>query len=296
MKAKRPGFSMVEVLVVIAMISVLALMLFPVFGRVQARGREVRCASNLRQLHTATMSFISNSGGVLPSSASTKVHSRSHQDAPWGNVRYTTGWVASHPAGTDGMKSYWWEHGGSNGTFCVRNGTLFPYLGDAGDESVYICPSMQIEARRTFSGEKARVTRSYGMNNRVSGGRYQDIDGVSRIILFADQGFGAMVSGYQYLALAEQASHSDLSPPVTVPGLTFYQRFFRGIDGSIDYRRESVHKADTREVIGEYHGNRPGRNTGTANVIFLDGHVERVSYLYTTNVCLGAWEYGRPVP
>jgi prepilin-type processing-associated H-X9-DG protein len=258
------------------------------FSRVQERGREAKCASNLRQLHTAVMSYISNSGGYLPHSASAQVWSRRQASGPWTASGWVNGWVASSQMNTVNMISYWWEFGGTNGTACIRNGTLFPYLGDAGDEPVYVCPSMLLEARRLYSSAnvQSRVTRSYGMNNRLSEVRYQDIDGLSRMILFADQGFGDMG-----LVPARHLSNTGLAvtDPDPVPataGTTYYKRFSRNLDGSIE---------DGLEFIGELHGRRPGRNTGMGNVIFCDGHVERVSYLFTTNVCLGAWEYGRPV-
>jgi prepilin-type processing-associated H-X9-DG protein len=191
---------------------------------------------------------------------------------------------------TANMISYWWEFGGTNGTACIRNGTLFPFLGDAGDESVYACPSMQVEARRMFSTSdvRSRVTRSYGMNNRVSYRRYQDIDGLSRVILFADQGFGNVGTARCLWNTAGTGvtTPTDPDPTPATPGTIYYKRFSRNLDGSIE---------DGLEFIGELHGRSPGRNSGIANAIFCDGHVERVSYLYTTNLCQGAWEYGKPV-
>lgn len=271
MRIKRLGFTMLELLVVIVIISVMAALLFPVFGRIQERGREVKCASNLRQLHTAAMSYMSNSGGALPLSASAKVFTRNSAGEPW-TISWANGWVASHPMNTDSMRSYW---SGTNGTYCITNGTLFPYLGNVGDESVYVCPSMQREAN------SVKVTRSYGMNNRVSGAAYQGIDGLSRVILFADQGFKL---GTRFLATGD--SGSDAAPTMATPGTVYQQRFSRSFDGSIE---------DGVENIGELHGRKPGLNTGMANVIFCDGHVERVVYTNTVSVCSGAWEYGRPV-
>jgi len=270
---KHVGFTLIELLVVIAVIMVLSAMLFPVVGRMQERGRSAKCVSNLRQLHTASQSYVNSSGGTLPHAASAKKWEKDDagvfQDAGW-----ITGWVASHLAGTVNMKSYWW---GSNSVYCITNGTLFTYLGETGDEAVYLCPTMQKAANDTI--------RSYGMNSQLSGATYADIDGLSRRILFADQGFENMGKA-GYLNLRDSDAWSDPVPVAATNSSPYYQRFFRSIDGSID---------SSREFIGELHGTQPGLNNGMANVIFCDGHVESVAYTQTTNVCSGNWEAGAPV-
>lgn len=286
MTTRQNGFTLIELLVVIAIIGILAMMMMPVFERIQERGREVRCASNLRQLHTATMSFISSSGGTLPLSASAREWSR-YVGTSWQADGWVTGWVHSHPPDTVNMRSFWWEAGGENGTFCIRQGTLFPFLGDEGDEAVYVCPTMMLEARRTFSDERANMTRSYGMNNEVEGKAYQSIDGLSRTMLFADQGFANM--GRQDCLANTGRNLNDNTPTAAVNETKFHQRFRRTIDGSIDIPpRPTSRHANPNEYIGEVH-------RGRANVIFLDGHVERVRYQDTDYVARGNWEYGRRV-
>lgn len=287
------GFTLMELLVVIVIISLLAAMMFPVFGRIQERGREVKCASNLRQLHTAAMNYVNNHGeGRLPVAASEKVYD---YDPSSGEYRtwWRTGWVDSYPSQSDSGRSYWWEAGQSNGTYCIQQGSLFPYLGDAGDESVYVCPTMALKARSVMTdSEEQVVTRSYGMNMDLSRAVYSNIDGLSRKILFADQGFEQMAGASQYLA--DTADSTDDDEPEE--GAEGTQRFSRGIDGSIDFETQSGdNKADTLEYLGELHGRQPGQDTGMANVIFADGHVEKVGYINTEYVCLGDWEYGQPI-
>jgi len=274
---RHVGFTLIELLVVIAVIMVLSAMLFPVVGRVQERGRSAKCVSNLRQLHTAAMSYINGSGGTLPQASSAKKWSK-NEAGTWVGAGWVTGWVAAHPMTNDNMKAYWW---GTNGIGCIQNGSLFQYLGENGDESVYACPTMQKVARETMNGDQANMVRSYGMNSQLSGASYQDIDGLSRIILFADQGF-ANVGLTECMSLIG-GGRDDASPPggAGTNAATYFQRWGRAIDGSID---------SGVEYIGELHG-----NNRMANVIFCDGHVESVSYLNTTNVCSGNWEAGAPV-
>ncbi len=49
-KRKKSGFTLIEILVVIAIISILAAILFPVFARARENARRASCLSNLKQL------------------------------------------------------------------------------------------------------------------------------------------------------------------------------------------------------------------------------------------------------
>jgi len=62
----RGGFSLIEMLVVIAIIAVLAAIAFPVFGRMRASAQAATCTSNLRTLHQASMNYAADNGGLFP--------------------------------------------------------------------------------------------------------------------------------------------------------------------------------------------------------------------------------------
>jgi prepilin-type processing-associated H-X9-DG protein/prepilin-type N-terminal cleavage/methylation domain-containing protein len=73
-QAKRPGvrlhplraFSLVELLVVMAIVAVLASLLLPGLSQSKATAQRVNCLSNLRQMAIAAHSFVDDEGGAYP--------------------------------------------------------------------------------------------------------------------------------------------------------------------------------------------------------------------------------------
>jgi prepilin-type N-terminal cleavage/methylation domain-containing protein/prepilin-type processing-associated H-X9-DG protein len=63
----RKAFTLVELLVVVAIIAVLAAILFPVFLRVQDRARTQKCLAHGRQLAQACLMYMDDNNGRFPS-------------------------------------------------------------------------------------------------------------------------------------------------------------------------------------------------------------------------------------
>ncbi len=64
--SRRKGFSLIELLVVIGIIAILAAILFPMLTRVQDKGKQTKCLSNMRQLALAISSYVQDSNGAMP--------------------------------------------------------------------------------------------------------------------------------------------------------------------------------------------------------------------------------------
>lgn len=64
----RTGFSLIELLVAIAIIAVLMGMLFPAIGAVRSSALAAKCKSNLRQIAMAHIAYATDSNGALPPS------------------------------------------------------------------------------------------------------------------------------------------------------------------------------------------------------------------------------------
>jgi len=65
----RSCFTLVELLIVIAIISLIAAIMFPVFATAREKARQATCASNLRQLGTAFQQYSQDNDETMPSSA-----------------------------------------------------------------------------------------------------------------------------------------------------------------------------------------------------------------------------------
>jgi prepilin-type N-terminal cleavage/methylation domain-containing protein/prepilin-type processing-associated H-X9-DG protein len=66
MKQASSGFTLIEILVVIAIISILAGILLPVFSKAREKGRQITCISNLKQLGYAVMMYTDDYDETLP--------------------------------------------------------------------------------------------------------------------------------------------------------------------------------------------------------------------------------------
>ena len=309
MKTQQSGFTLLELLVVIAIIGILAGLLFPSISKIQEKGRIATCVSNLKQLHTATMSYVSEHDGYLPHTASEE-YLRVDEDG-YKHFGFSRGWVDWYPDWDTNDETstpdppalgqritYWWNQNNSRGVDSVRNGALFGYVGNVGDEKVYVCPSMQRLAKRTFKGDGNQrdvVTRSYGMNASLQGSTYArsyaSVSGPSRTLMFAEQGF-IRQNKYNYALENTGGNLQDNAFPGSPQPNTWYiRRSYRHFDGCIDWRGRDQNRPDgggdeTYEHIGEYH-------EGRGNCVFCDGHVERIRYQGTPYICRGDWEEGR---
>lgn len=79
----RAAFTLVELLVVVAILSLLAALLFPVFDRAREKGRQAACLSNLRQIGMAFAMYGSDWDERFPDRRDLKI---SLGYRPWGGA------------------------------------------------------------------------------------------------------------------------------------------------------------------------------------------------------------------
>jgi prepilin-type processing-associated H-X9-DG protein len=177
--------------VVIAVIAILAAMLFPVFAKARARGQQAACMSNLRQIWTAnTMYAQDNDGYYVPAA----MHFYEHDDQRWFGKR------------------------DASGRFRPEDGPLVPYLRDGGQ--LRECPSFHTTVGfdkgtggyvYNALGVGARITRLGYTAEAYNGSMSQsDLKRPAATAMFAD---GALDIG---VGLAEYAF---LEPPHAISAL-----------------------------------------------------------------------------
>ena len=65
-KQRRGGFTLIELMIVIAIIAILAAILVPNFIRARAQGQLTACKSNLKNIGTAMEMYSTDWGGKYP--------------------------------------------------------------------------------------------------------------------------------------------------------------------------------------------------------------------------------------
>jgi type II secretory pathway pseudopilin PulG len=132
------GFNLVELLVVIATVSVLALLVLPALANNDSRGQILQCLNNQKQLASAWLLYADdNNGNLVPNQGSPPNPSSFPPKYP--------------PAGNDIPDWVWWNMQNSSdvtNTALITYGLLFPYTKNV---ALYKCPGNQIPMLRGIS-------------------------------------------------------------------------------------------------------------------------------------------------
>lgn len=150
-RAGKEGFTLLELLVVIAVTAALAGLLFPALAGARSKAQSIHCVNNHRQLALVTMLYVSDHNDALPfnfGAADTRKTVSNGTFQNWANN------VLSWELDADNTNTLWLESGG-----------IGPYLN--GNMSPFLCPAdFVLDDLQRRAGWTRRV-RSVSMNAMV---------------------------------------------------------------------------------------------------------------------------------
>jgi prepilin-type N-terminal cleavage/methylation domain-containing protein/prepilin-type processing-associated H-X9-DG protein len=171
------GFTLLELLVTIAVIAVLASLLLPALNRAKVKAQGVACANHLKQLQICWQLYLDDHNGLVPPNRSVLTPGawRSTPDSWIGN--------SSAPSDPD-FRS-------------IQQGLLFKYDYNRSLQ-LYHCPSDHSRVRDLRTGRELSVqrTRSYSMSGCLGGrtnevqatvARFSEIPEPVRLFVFIDE-------------------------------------------------------------------------------------------------------------
>lgn len=286
----KKAFSLVELIVVIAIIGILAGVLMATFSGSSDSARTAKCLSNMRNLAAACQTFGSTSQRY-PLAGSVE-YSWIDESAGFKNVkrRYNEfpGWISwhsqgiynnggsrptSHQSSSSWMTSMYCEND-REAIYALTNGTLWKYV--SGNRDTYVCPmhakTMHLNRAPIWSYlMNANFGWDHSEGSRAVGDirlKYGDLKRADKILLFSEVPF-SNIGPWQP---SDGGSGTDCDCVL---------QYDSSVEGSNGLKGKSTAKGSSTETIGVNH--RSGKQL-IAPVVFADGHTEKIVIPFTGNI------------
>ena len=313
-RRSAPGFTLVELLVVIGIIAVLIGVLLPAVNKAREAANKTKCLSNIRQVGLAMIMYQQDWRGYFPAAAR------------WGPTAGTI-FGSSGPNQEHVADFVYWENYKANWLRPSEQGTAFltqakdqqlgalvHYMGNTFSPAVWVCPDDDVKTHQTFPGNGSTMISypySYTMsiyfdqgamyvNAEIAGYlgnaplRMQRVRHPSETVMCLEEGNSTINDGCTFLEFLQSNGtigqpSCTYTPNVATPAANTRSSLdLAAIRHGTQGR--AIHNPDYVYVpgAGDYDGipNPQGRT----NVAFADGHAETVSRDYVHSPTLHHWD------
>jgi len=283
---RRPAFTLIEVLVVVAIIALLISILLPSLARARAETYSVVCRSNLKQLMYGQLLYVQDYR-CLPAAISTFWEAGCSAPGLSTNEQQQR----SHLFTWEGA---WGASNSIKGQLIPRKGTIFKYLKDP---KLYLCPADKPGGALDHPlGGGGNGFLSYSMNAYIGWKKPGDLQSFTYV---KDTGAQLDPEGKtKYFHRGQRVVFSQSNLLVLAEEHPRYHSNYIRDDGTYGSGWGEGNFNVTDRIVTRHSpalGGSDAKAKGRSNIAYLDGHAESKLYRWQTSADQLFVEFGQPV-